>query len=111
MANGSLRGADLAPDSLGGAQINEGSLGTVRTAVRANRLGNIGPGGYRRYAGTIPSGQTITGTWGCTHSASPAYKCAAIVSLPLPVSTRGFVVDVDVEQAGRSFGVWAYTAP
>lgn len=204
--DGSLTGIELVPDALGGDQIDESLLGKVRSAVSADTaatatsadtaahadsaaradtagtaddasaLGGRGPDSYRRYGGTVPSGTTLTGIWGCNHTSS-SFACRAFVSLPLPApeplgdatvnfgpsiwatdddpqctgseadptappgkvclylsyrqfnqqngleggvpidgstpgfTSRGFVVDVDVEQNGASGGVWAYTAP
>ncbi len=51
-------------DSLTGADVDESTLGQVpaaANAANAGQLGGVGPNGYLRCGGTIPSGVTITG--------------------------------------------------
>ena len=79
VSDGALTGTDLAANSVGGpavdeptlfnddsltgADVDESTLGQVPSAANAGQLGGVGPSGYLRWGGTIPSGVTVRGVF------------------------------------------------
>jgi hypothetical protein len=139
VVDGSLGGADLGGNSLLGSNIDEATLGKVPDAANADRaasadtaasastaetaasatsaetaasannaaaLGGNPPSDYRRWAGTIPSGKTVTGAWGCSHATDFAggtgRDCTAHVQLPAPAPTA--LTDATVNSNPGPFG-------